>query len=740
VSADILWVSIKVASITHSQPANHRLALNLIAGGTMGLLTVITVTSFGAVVFLGDFAPALPFGIGLMLFSAMVVSLIGTSFSSYAAIVTTVSEPSIPVLSLVARQIVGAMPNAAFEDKLFTLATTIILNTVVVGIIFLLLGQFKLGGFVRFIPYPVVGGFLAGTGALLVQGALHSVSGLDLHHLTLSAFFQPTVLLQLIPAILFAIAMFAIPQKIDHFLVIPGIIASAFIFFYLGLAITGTPIATAQNQGLMLQALPAGGLYQFSTLPALGRADWSVVAQQIPSLAALWLVDTIALLLNANGIELIAGRDLDLNHELKVSGAATLISGLGGGIGGFSSTGENNLSHHLGGRGRLVGWIMAGICFAMVIGGASLLGFVPKFVLIGIPLLLGLEFFVEWLYHAWFKFSRWDYAIIVLITLVTATIGYLQGIAVGLIAAIALFVVNYSQLSVTRRVGSGAYQHSNVLRTSEETEILEAEGEQIYIQELQGLIFFGTANKLLNDIRDRIAQPNFEAVRFVVLDFRLVRGLDASAVLSFDKLKQVASQKQIQLVFTELPRQAREQLQLDQPLCHVFEDLDRGLEWCEAQILQAHPISVGVRSLSEYLEEHFLDPQQADRLMNRLTVRELAAGDYLFRQGDPFDGLYFVGAGQVSVVVELGNQVKRIRTYTVGSTIGEMGLYRKAVRIASVVADQPSVVYFLPTELFEEIERDDPLLASNIHRFIVNLLAERLHHREQELKNLLQSS
>jgi sulfate permease, SulP family len=247
--------------------------MNLIAGGTMGLLTVITVASFGTVVFSGEFAQALPFGIGLMLFSAMIVALIGTSFSSYAAIVTTVSEPSIPVLSLVARQIAGSMPNAAFEDKLFTVGATIILNSVVVGIIFFLLGQFKLGGFVRFIPYPVVGGFLAGTGALLVQGALHSVSGLDFHHLTLSAFFQPIVLLQLIPAILFAIAMFVIPQKIDHVLVIPGIIASAFVLFYLGLAITGTPLATVQSQGLMLQALPAGGLSQFSTLP---RSDYAI--------------------------------------------------------------------------------------------------------------------------------------------------------------------------------------------------------------------------------------------------------------------------------------------------------------------------------------------------------------------------------------------------------------------------------------------------------------------------------
>lgn len=234
----------------------------------------------------------------------------------------------------------------------------------------------------------------------------------------------------------------------------------------------------------------------------------------------------------------------------------------------------------------------------------------------------------------------------------------------------------------------------------------------------------------------------------MVLDFRLVSGLDASAVLSFAKLKQVASSKQVHLLFTHLSPAAMQLLkqgdclEAEDPFCHVFADLDRGLEWCEQQILQMSNLTQPkARSLSEHLKADFSDPEQVERLMTCLEFRQLAEGEHLFRQGDPFDGLYFVDSGQVSVVLELGEgQTKRIRTYTVGNTIGEMGLYRKAVRMASVIADKPSTVHFLPTEKFEQIEASDPLLASNIHRFIVNLLAERLNHREQELKNLLQSS
>ena len=713
----------------------------------MGLLTVITAISFATVIFSGELSPALPFGIGLLLFSATVVSAIATSLSSYPAVVATVSEPSIPVLSLVARQIVEGMPNASFEEKLFTVTATIILNTVVSGSIFLALGWFKLGGFVRFIPYPVVGGFLAGTGALLILSALHSISGLDFHHFTVAALFQTNVLLQWVPALIFAVVLFVVPQRIEHFLVIPSIIAGAIALFYVGLAITGTSIAQAESQGLLLEKIAPGGIFSFATVSSLAHADWKIVFQQVPSLAALWLIDTIALLLNVNGIELVASRDLDLNHELKVTGAATIASGMGGGLSGFAGLGENTLVHHLGGTRRLVGWSISGLCLAMLLGGASLLSFLPKFMLIGIPLLLGLELFQEWLYRAWFKVSRLDYAIVVLIVVVTATVGYLQGIGVGLIAAVVLFVINYSRLSVTKREDTGIYYHSNVLRTSEEIDILEAEGNRTYILELQGLIFFGTANKLLTQIRNRIDHPTSK-VRFVILDFRLVNGLDASAVLSFAKLKQVASSKQVHLLFTNLSSEAMRLLkqggclEADDPLCHIEADLDRGLEWCEQQVLQTSNLTqLEARSLSEHLKADYSAPEQVERLMTCLEFRQVAKGEYLFRQGEPFDGLYFVGSGQVSVVLDLGEgQTKRIRTYTVGNTIGEMGLYRKAQRMASVIADKPSSVYFLPTQAFEQIEARDPLLASNIHRFIVNLLAERLHHREQELQNLLQST
>ncbi|BAU10659.1 cyclic nucleotide-binding protein [Leptolyngbya sp. NIES-3755] len=718
----------------------------------MGLLTVTSAVAFGALIFSGELEPYLPFGIGLFLFSSVIISGVASALSSFPPIVSTIAEVTVPIFSLIARQIVAAMPDAPVEQKLLTVVATLVVNSFVTGAIFLGLGWFRLGSFVRFIPYPVVGGFLAGIGALLFNAALQSVSGLELQPFLIASFFQPNVFWQWFPAALFAAAMFVLPQRIKSVLVYPTIILGSVALFYVVLSVTGISIAEANSRGWLLGSVPAGGLYHFATINAIQQADWSVIAQQIPTLAALWLISAIALLLHGNGIELVASRDLDLNRELKAAGVASLIAGVGGGVGGFPSAGENALSYQLGARGRLVGWVIAGMCLAMTIGGATVLSFFPNFILIGMPLLITVEFFNEWLYEAWFKFDRADYAIIVLIVLVTVTVGFLQAFVVGLGAAIVLFVINYSRLTVTRRTSTGAFHHSNVLRTSEELEILEAQGEEAYIVELQGLIFFGTANKLLNQVRDRIHNDQLPPVRYVILDFRLVSGLDASAVLSFAKLNQIAHQKQIHLIYTHLSSQAKQRLKQgdcleeDDLFFHVFADLDRGLEWYEQQILQQHRSLSETQSqspktaLASQLKEDFSDPSQVDRLMDYLEVCELAEGEYLFHQGDPYNGLYFVGSGQVSVVLTLRDgQLKRIRTYTIGNTIGEMGLYRRTDRMASVVADKPSTLYFLPTATFEQLEKTNPMLAAGIHRFIVVLLAERLQHREKELSQLLES-
>ena len=326
------------------------------------------------------------------------------------------------------------------------------------------------------------------------------------------------------------------------------------------------------------------------------------------------------------------------------------------------------------------------------------------------------------------------------------TLGFLPGVGVGLIASALLFAVQYSRIQVAKHVLSGTTYSSQVQRFPSQTRTLRQKGERTYILQLHGSIFFGTANKLLENIRQRLHDLSLEPLQFIVLDFRLVSGLDASAVLSFTKLKQIARKHKMSLVFTDvkpsLEKRLRQGQVLDRtdPLCQVFPDLDRGVAWCEEEILRSlqwrrprsFPLALQLRQL-------FPVPGQVPRLMAYLEHRTLAVGEFLFRQGDVSEGLYFLESGQVSVILTLANQqTKQLQTYTNGTILGEIGLYNHNPRLASVVAERNSSLYYLSQQAFEQLELEDPHLAASFHKFIVSLLVERLKQQKNELQILWQ--
>ncbi len=735
----------------------HSLRSNLIAGGAVGLLIVIISVSFGSLIFSAELSEALPTGIGLLLFSFFVITAIGASLSSYPAMVVTPQDTTIPVLALIARHIVEYLPDSApLDERVSTVIALMVINSVIVACLFMALGRFKMGGLIRFIPYPVVGGFLAGMGALLIQGAFHSLNGIDTHHMEFSALFQSNIWGQWFPGAIFAGVLFLALKKVHHVSVLPVILGTTTLLFYLALAGTGISWAEAGTRGWLLGSFPTGNLFQFTTLSAFTHANWVVVWKQMPDLVALWLVDTIALLFSASGIEVATARDLDLNHELKVSGLASLVSGVGGGVSGFPVLGETLLARELGGTRRLVGWTIAGLCLLTLVAGAGVLPFVPKLLAVGITLFLGLELLYEWLYRSWFKFSLSDFAIIVLIVGVIATVGYLPGIGVGLLAAIVLFMVDFSRVSVIKHELSGSHHRSHVGRSAQQLQFLHKKGDQIAILALQGFIFFGTANYLLERIKALLQNPE-HPVKFLLLDFRQVTGLDSSAVLSFAKLKQLAASQEVYLVLTHLKPMMQKRLDLSevddrntdrntdlaqdlaQDRYQYFPDLDRGLEWCEARLLDA---TSWRRSrylpLSLLLKNLFPDPQQVSSFMQFLEKQKIPESTVLFQQNDTSDALYFLESGQISTFLTSDTVLNlRLQTLGPGTVVGEIEFFTRSPHQQTAIADQSTTLYRLSIDRWQTMVQTAPETAAAFQSFLLTHMAERLSQANEEIKMLL---
>lgn len=713
----------------------------IMAGLVAGLIATLTdIIPMAAFVFSGNLEPYVATGIGINLFSSAILGFVIALRSSFKGMIAFPVAEEMATLAVILSAVAQQLPSSATaEEVILTMIAAIVLSSLLVGLFLLVVGQLRLGELIRFLPYPIVGGYLAGLGCLLSLGGLQVMAGVGTIA-QLPMLLQPDLLLKWIPGLVFAIGLLVLTHRYQHVLLIPVSFIGVTSLFYLVLALTQTSIADAFGQRWLLGPFPAGQLWQPVSLLNLTHVNWSLILSQLPGMFALMLITALSILLVSSGIELVMEQDLDLNQELKVAGIANILSGLLGGIVGSHTIGATLLACKIGGNSRLTGAIVSGFYLAVLFTGLSLLSFFPRFVAGGALLFIGIPLILSWVYEGWFKLSRIDYAVMLLITGIVATVGFMEGVTVGLIAAIVLFVLKYSQINVTRHTLSGIHYISRVRRSPNQERLLRQDGNQIYILQLQGFIFFGTAYTLLKQIRQQLSQE--VATRFLVLDFRLVSGLDSSAVLSFLKLRQLAQQRSLMLVFTNLSAPILNQFRHEKLLtdAQAFSALDEGVTWCENQVLETSQFRRRrTLPLAIQLEVFFLKSHEdITTFLKYLEEINLAEGDYLFREGDQPTGLYFLEYGQISTIRDSSEAaVQRFETLGSGTIVGETDFYAQRVYRASAIADTSSTLHHLSTAALQEMQQEHPQLASKFSEFMNALFSERLVQAQTEIEILL---
>jgi sigma-B regulation protein RsbU (phosphoserine phosphatase) len=116
----------------------------------------------------------------------------------------------------------------------------------------------------------------------------------------------------------------------------------------------------------------------------------------------------------------------------------------------------------------------------------------------------------------------------------------------------------------------------------------------------------------------------------------------------------------------------------------------------------------------------------------------LAAGEVLFRQGDPADALFFIEEGELAVMLEVpGAGRAPVRRFGAGQCLGEMALYRSERRAATVESLTDSRLRKLTATELSALEVNNPALAMTMHRHVASLLAERIVYSNLELKDPL---
>lgn len=705
------------------------------------MLDIALVISFAALVFSGPLAEYTPYGIQYFLLGTCVTSLVLALLSSFRVMIASFSGVPLAILAVsVAAMAVraGDLPS----NELFVLAMLlVILSTVLTGAVYWLVGHFKWGNLIRFIPYPVLGGFLAGTGWLLASGGVEVMCGEPVSWALIPQLLRLDMALRCLPGLLLGLLFLGVQRRAKNPLSIPVIVLLTLLLFYAILPLLGLSLTRAGELGLLLGPFPENLRWKPILPVALGLADLRLLAGQLGDVASIVALSLVSLLLNVSGIELLTRKDVDVNHELKAAGAANVFGGLVGGPIGFQLLSQTRLGHLMGARSRLLGVsfaIMIGLAFLL---GLSLLACFPRVIAGGLLLLLGFDLLHEWVVASWRKLSLSDNLVILLILFFMIGVGFLQGIGVGLLISMILFAVNYSRVPVIKHRLTGESFRSNVVRSIPDRYLLHLHGRQIQIFQLQGYVFFGTAYNLFESV-NTVLKESVGKIGYLILDFQFVTGIDSSAVHVISKLMNHVSERGIELVVSSMRGHLSGLLGKGH---RTEKDLDHAMEWCEGRLIEeCRRSGTGDSGVLNHVFEEmmtFLKQQEdIEQTMEKVRpwgrVLKVNSGDVIMNGEQADRHLLFVESGQVTASVE-GDR-GRVFTAPRGSILGDLTSNGTVHKGFVITADKPSVILQLPLSKLPDIERDDPVTMALLYRVVSSTLSEQMQHLSRTLEALFQ--
>lgn len=720
---------------------------SILTSAIIWLLMASAMPSYAGLIFRGQMAGYFAAGLAIVLVSEIVTILITALFSSDHATQVVPQSPTAVIQGLIAASVIAALPaEMPPETQFATVFLVIALSSVLAGAFVALLGMARAGDLIRYIPYPIVGGFMAGLGWLIFNAGFMVLVDLRLNAASLPILLTSEILPRWLPAIAFALCILGLRIRIKNTLVMPGVIIASVTLFYLWAALVVGNVERVAAEGWLLPNVSNALSWTLPDLSAIVEITPAVLGASAGDVLTLTVVLTLNLFLRASAQEVIVNRELNLNRECIVNGVANVASAVsGGGVVAYHGPISSSLVEAMRVNGRLVCLILAFMFTLTLLIGGGIFSLIPRFIPAGLLMYFGLQFMKEWLIESWTKLPRQDYIIIAIIALATALLGLLPGIALGLVGAIVAFVLEYSRMEVIKQEYTGRFHRSNLDRSFAQNQLLQKEGDKILILRLQGFIFFGTAYRFYEHVKSRVSMAD-SRLRFMILDFKSVRGIDVSTIVDFQKLKRLTDEHGIELlVSSALPH--LQQLMAEGAITEsreakpaTFGDLDYALEWCESALLKENDLQDAARvTVAQQLAEHAnIGERDLGVLPKYLERMETKAGDTIFKQGDESDAMYFIESGRVDVLLQVeGERELRLRSMTAGVVIGEVGFYLGKARSASIVVTEDGILQRLSHEALRRMEAADPQTASAIHVLIASILSDRLSTTNRLVQELV---
>jgi sulfate permease, SulP family len=728
---------------------------DLVGGFTAAMLTIPVSMGYGLLAFsaLGDaYIPqAILAGLYAPVCGCIIAFLLGantTMIYSPRSIVTFLIGSI--VLHSFARSNLPIL-QAAPASAMLTLALMLVF---LAGVFQALFGLLKLGIIVKYIPAPVIAGFQNAAAILIFMSQLDSMLGFRQHVIPTDIPFKlaqiqlPTLLIGVLTCILILRGA-RITRKIPPTIVglVGGVIA------YYALIVAGFSGQLSPTLRAIPFAWPDAHYFVDFLKLAGDEQIWQVAPALIGGAMSLAIVASLDGMLCARLVESDSGYRVHSNHELIRLGVGNMVAAGFGGIANGINLGSSFANHRSGGTTR---WsiLMHGLIILLAILAFSpLISYLPRVVMAAMLVVVSIQLVDRWTLQILGRLFRTgvtatrgmllDLLIIAVVTTVAVSMNIVFAVVIGTAVTILFFLFRMSK-SVIRRSYRCDAVHSRKTREPRQTAVLGDHGVKILVVELEGPLFFGTAENLADHIESALRAQT----EYLILDMRRVNEIDSTgAKIILQTHDRLTRNGKFLLIsnYEERPRLAHFLQDMGVIAAvtrnRLFHDTDRAIEWAEDHLILHELGDTGLGAEFPFGQLDVfahMDDSELAVIKSVLVRRVYSKGEIVFREGEAGQELFIIAKGTASVHLRLAGTGRntRLLTFAPGTVFGELALLDQEARSATVESDEELICFVLAQETFTALTQANPSIAIKLLTNLGRELSSRLRRANRTIYQL----
>jgi sulfate permease, SulP family len=734
---------------THAISTPKNLSGDIWGGFAAMLVALPSAIAFGVTIFspLGaDFGAK---GALAGMLGVTALGLIAATFGGTQRLISAPCAPAAAVLSALTIQMTQQGTGVG------AVVLTLFLVAFVSSLVQISFGLLRIGELIKYMPFPVVSGYLSGVGLIIIMSQLPKWMALPkgmnwwqgLHAMELWQ--TPSLIVGAVTAAFMLLAP-RISTKVPA--VIVGLLGGMVSYWLL--AFSAWPeLRNLHDNPFIIGPLAVGGkgffeslLDPFRSLSESGFPSWTQIAFPAITLAVLLSIDTLK---TCVVLDAMTGSRHDSNKELIGQGLGNLASSLIGGAPGAGTMGATLVNKASGGTTYLSGVFQGVWSLLAILLLTSLIAWVPVAALAALLIVIGFKM-IDWhsLQLLKAKDTMLDFAVILIVVIVANTVSLIAASGVGVAMAIMLFLREQIHTTTIRRKSFGNTMFSSRVRGQRERDVLTETGSHTVIFELQGSLFFGTTDQLYTAI-----EPELNNAKFVVLDFMRVQSMDMTAGHMIERIRNMLAERHAKLVLTRVPERLPSGRDLRSYVDHIgllsdstakiFDEFDEALEWIEDETLSlaghAHVSHDGI-PLGKFELFHGLNAQEIEALERCAQHHVYQEGDLVFSADSGGHELMLISRGEVKVSLPLANGKNiHLTTFSRGQFFGEMSFLDGRAHSADIYATRETELIAIDRKAFAIVAAGDPVMSISVMRAVALAIADRLRHANAELREMRQA-